>query len=783
MRHKVMGIGFFAAFVFGASAEIRSVPNERLSASFLPPRFHVSDPSVRARLVEWIGKQKQDSTSWAAWEGDDLRLSPDLASRLSGTTDTVGRLHTRVRRALERLNGSGIEEDEGVAAASAYYPDDSLFFYPQWPLNNTGATLNGTTGKVGLDMGMTRVWDRFDGDDSLVVAVLDAGFNFKHPDLQGRWYRNMKEVNGTAGVDDDGNGVVDDTAGWDFVDNDNLPQDYHGHGTMTSGEIVATFDNGKGIAGMIPRARVLPVRVLNAAGSGTLTSIANGIQYAVKMKVSAINFSISGGWATTNTAMRAAFQVARDSGIPIAVATGNDHINLDSNPMTPSSYGFTNIYMVASHTVNGDLSGFSNYGPTTVPLAAPGEHTMTTHIPDNIQVFRDNFDTGTGNWTFATAGNFTGSTTSPLEGTRTLQWVTGNNTWAATTNYIDLTGKLGSTVSFILDYVPASALDQFIVEGQREGSTTWTAFGAVASTVSKQTLVFDMHPMDGYRFKLRFRTALTAGTTTSRVLRIDDVRVYNVDLTTQKQNAYVLTGGTSLAAPFMTGYIGMLRLACKRSNTTFTRALTLAGVTLDSSLIGKVTGGNRLDVAKGLAFYTNTLPSLALTDSTKTSWTIGNQVAYNLSIQRAAAAGYTYKVKTPLANTTLTTAGAFSWSSTGAAAGSDTLRFRAEGSPLVLRKFFVFSLAPVVGLSGEIASRPVLWVGRRAFFLPVSFFQNPNHHLRVENLDANGRAHEIFSGPVQTPVSSKKVGYQIPGLSGVSWRVWLDGEALASTSR
>lgn len=134
---------------------------------------------------------------------------------------------------------------------------------------------------------------------------------------------------------------------------------------------------------------------------------------------------------------------------------------------------------------------------------------------------------------------------------------------------------------------------------------------------------------------------------------------------------------------------------------------------------------------------------------------------------------------------TLSSTGAFAWNSTGGQVNTYVARFRADKSPLVLRKMMTFSLKAVVDIQGSVArsSETFLWIGERAFVLPRSFFQSSSHQLRVESIHADGRIEVVFSGNAETPVSSTRVAYQIPGLSGVDWRVWADGSQLQPLRR
>src|SRR5690606_1857843 len=121
----------------------------------------------------------------------------------------------------------------------------------------------------------------------------------------------------------------------------------------------AAFDNGAGIAGMIPRVRILPVRVLSSTGFGYSSDISEGLRYAAMMGATAVSFSI-GISTAADTVIRRGFTALRDRGIPVAAAAANDARDLDAQPRSPSDYGFANVYNVAAHGPGGALAGFSN---------------------------------------------------------------------------------------------------------------------------------------------------------------------------------------------------------------------------------------------------------------------------------------------------------------------------------------------------------------------------------------------------------------------------------------
>jgi subtilisin family serine protease len=754
-------------------------PDAGLSAKFLPPRYRAADSATAERLEAWLRARPADS-GLESRHGRTFRLSPGALRRLSREDGSGETSRARARRKLREIAGPGLVEDS-VYAHQGYLPDDfSIQETPLWPLHNDGTVLNGVKG---LDLGMDRVWERFDGNDSLVIAVLDAGINFLHPDLKDRWFVNRAEANGVAGVDDDKNGFVDDSTGWDFVDGDNRPQDYHGHGTMIAGQIAASFDNGAGIAGMLPRARILPVRVLGTTGSGYSGDIANGLRYAARMGATAVNFSIGISAAGIDSVIRNGFIALRDSAIPVAAASANEARNLDADPRSPSNYGFANVYNVASHSQSGTLSGFSNYGANAVDLAAPGEYIATSTVPPAIQFYRENFeDSIAQRWTFSGSQFMIGNDT--LEGAKSLRWISGSAA-TATIDSVDLRGKGGGAVNFVITFSRARELamptryveDWVLVEAARYGTSVWTTVAVITSNVSKKELAFGLGGMDNRLFRLRFRTDfVSGGDNSTRVLRIDDVRIKHGDENPANQAQYTVTGGTSMAAPYVAGYAALMRLACKRMNVPFTRERMLAGVTPAPALAGKVKTGGRLDVAKGLDFYLRTLPGIAVNDSTKTAWPTGSQVSYTLSVRDSAGQslpGWTFSAK----DSTGGSLNGAAYAGPSGANGFHAVRIKAEKPPLVLRKRIRFQVnASGVALAASGRSAPLLRVGDRAFELPASAARGGARVLRVEFYGADGRTVRVAEGELLLPGGASE--YRVEGFAAPGLRAWLDGAPL-----
>lgn len=789
------------ALCAAAPARVHGPPpaDLRASASFLPSRYIVENPEERVRVRRYLEGLGRDSSQNFSLVGNVLKLSPALEERLAAdeggaAADSArGKSRQRARLRLERAAGPGIEED-GVAfaagSAAEYIPDDlNLQAIPQWPLRNDGSW-GGS--KAGVDIGMTRVWERYDGGDTLVIAVLDAGYNFLHPDLQNTWFVNPAEANGVAGVDDDHNGFVDDVNGWDFVDGDNDPQDYHGHGTQTGGVIAARFDNGIGIAGMLPRVKILPVRVLGSTGYGYTADIANGIRYAAAMKADAINFSIGVNGTTTSTVLKNAFQAARDSGVLVAAAAANDRVNLDATTTQPASYKFNNVYMVAAHNQLAWLSGFSNYGATTVDLAAPGEHIATTTIPAPILHSRETFETFTGaRWTILPANGFAVATDS-IEGVKSLRWQTGARD-TVMLDSIDLRGREGAQMSFAVQFSQAGASDRVIVEAQAFGAPKWDTLVYINGYISSPTtLAYNLGLCDGAWCRLRFRTCTntgcsTSGSTASRVLRIDDLRIKYADMNPANQAAYVPDdGGTSLAAPYVAGYAALMKLAAKRMGIPLTRQMMLAGTVPEDSLTGKVITGGRLDVAKGLDFYLRTLPHITLSDSADTAWNIDSPVGYALGVADSAGpvGGYAFDAVSGPAGSSLSAGGAFTWIPGLAPPGDYTLRAKAVKGPLTLRKMMRFALVtPVSARAAAPGEAAVLRIGGRAFALPAAALADlraARGLLRIDLYGADGRTVRSLQGELELPPGARSAEYRISGIDAVAMRVWLNGRPLQS---
>lgn len=250
-------------------------------------------------------------------------------------------------------------------------------FSKQWGLLNDGRNSGGwfSRGKEGEDVNAVKAWEITKGSNEIVVAVIDTGVDHTHPDLKENMWVNDAEKNGIEGVDDDGNGYVDDIHGYDFANNDGDPMDGHSHGTHCAGTIGASH-NAVGVAGVMRDVQFVGVKFLTDSGSGSTENAIKSIDYATKVGVDLMSNSWGGGGRSE--ALKEAIERANEAGIVFTAAAGNSSTNNDSRPHYPSNYEVENVISVAATTAADELASFSCYGRRTVHIAAPGHKILST---------------------------------------------------------------------------------------------------------------------------------------------------------------------------------------------------------------------------------------------------------------------------------------------------------------------------------------------------------------------------------------------------------------------
>jgi subtilisin family serine protease len=301
----------------------------------------------------------------------------------------TGLYHLRIRANLTVLQAiERLQQHPAVEYAEPNYirhlnrtPSDPRF--PEmWGLNNTGQT----GGTPNADINAPEAWDIQTGSRSIVVAMVDSGMDLAHVDLAANLWTNPGEIPGN-GIDDDGNGFIDDVHGWDFRDNDNDPTDTSpacgGHGTHTAGTVGAVGNNAIGVVGVNWQVQLMPLRIFGGLLCTTSDAdIIAAIEYYTDFGVRVSNNSYGGGGFSR--ALRDAIRASHSVFVAAAGNGGLDGAGDDNDvtPQFPAGYDLGNIIAVAATDHTDKLASFSNFGRKSVDLAAPGVSILST-LPGN----------------------------------------------------------------------------------------------------------------------------------------------------------------------------------------------------------------------------------------------------------------------------------------------------------------------------------------------------------------------------------------------------------------
>lgn len=254
-------------------------------------------------------------------------------------------------------------------------PNDSSFASAQWNFHNTGQTINGHVGTPGADVHGPEAWDIETGTSrTIIVAVLDSGVDYTHPDLAANMWTNPNEIAGN-GVDDDGDGIIDDVHGANFVGTGTPtgdPMDDYFHGTHVAGIIGAVTNNSAGVAGTAWNVKIMALKFLDSTGTGSIADAVEGIQYAVAHGANVINNSW--GTFTNDPTLASAVTAAKAAGVVLVAAAGNDANSSVKN--YPAAYPEV---IAVSATNNKDQVQTLSFGPH-VALGAPGVDILSTTI-------------------------------------------------------------------------------------------------------------------------------------------------------------------------------------------------------------------------------------------------------------------------------------------------------------------------------------------------------------------------------------------------------------------
>lgn len=516
-----------------------------------------------------------------------------------------------VEQALEIYNS---DPDVEYAEPNYIYhiattPNDT-HFDKQWALENTGQTVNEESGSVDADIDATEAWDISTGNSDVVVAVIDSGVDYNHPDLSANIWINPGEIAGN-GIDDDGNGKVDDVRGWDFVDSDNDPMDYNDHGTHVAGIIAAIGNNNTGVAGVAWSAKIMALRGLDTEGYGYTSDLIEAIDYASNNGADVIN--ISWGGEDYSQALK---DTIDSSPALIICSAGNESMNIDVNPLYPSSYDSSNIISVAASDQNDNLTNFSNYGPVSVDLAAPGENIYSS-VPAREVIWSDNFDNGNMNgWTTGGTNNTWGVTASTYSTPSYSLAVNpygfyknDTDSWIKSPS-IDLSSQKGARLDFNINGESESYYDVLYVQVSSDGRN-WMDCDVITGTSQGNWIYYsiDLKDYEGEStVYIRFRFE-SDSLYNYKGFYIDDINVSSFS-TSFIGTEYRFMDGTSMAAPYVSGAASLIKSIAPERSANQIKAAIMDSV--DDKRKWKVASSGRLNIHNALIMATMECESISV---------------------------------------------------------------------------------------------------------------------------------------------------------------------------
>lgn len=529
-------------------------------------------------------------------------------------------------RELEADPAVALAERDSYSAPSTV-PDDPLFG-ELWGLRNQGLGINGFAGAVaGDDIDALGAWDRTVGDPATVVADIDSGYRFEHPDLADVAWTNPGEIAGN-GLDDDGDGIVDDVHGADFVgpnaeatpviDGDPTDDDLlsGGHGVHTAGTIGAAGDNGVGITGVAEDVRIMPLRVcahFPSLGDSRcpISSQVAAINYAGEEGARVANMSLG----STDFSQAQVNAIAANPDVLFVVSAGNDGEDNDSIPHYPCDYrpqqdafppvpgAIDNVVCVAATNQADGLAGFSDWGAESVDLGAPGTETLSTY-PYSAPLEED-FEAGD----FATAWPASGgkegferTDEAPLTSfgmTDSIGPAVANTVRETTSAAVALPANGGCKLSQTRRVVLGGGDLRYSVlldGGERAGAEPASTQGP---GLERRFLELPAAFEAGGSLQVRFRFAAGPAPTATSGVWVDDLDLVCAEAVGQA-SGYGFLEGTSMAAPHVSGAAGLLFSWRPAASVTEVREALLGGVDQVPSLSAKTTSGGRLDVSAAL---------------------------------------------------------------------------------------------------------------------------------------------------------------------------------------
>lgn len=519
-------------------------------------------------------------------------------------------------------------------------PDDP-FFERLWALSNKGQAVGGFTGIAGADLDAVRAWQITEGGPDTVVAIIDTGVNYRHPDIEANLWTNLFEIPDN-GLDDDGNGFIDDVHGWDFADHDPIPMDASGHGTHVAGIIASEGNNGTGVAGVAGRVRIMPLRFMNAFDTGSTADAVAAIEYAEAAGVCIINCS----WGSTGYSISLRETMA-DSRALFICAAGNTGSDNDISNFYPAGFALPNVLSVAASDQADELAWFSNFGQRTVHVAAPGIRIFNLANARQL-VWQENFDTQwIDNWTFGGDQDFWTDAIPPNGGDKALSgappggYDAGVDAWAVTPA-LDLRQAEGAKLEFrLLGGCPPGG-DHLTVELSTD-RLNWhpsplklggsVVYAGVSDILPYWTpVMLDLGLWEGHvPVYVRFRF-LSDDSESGEGFYIDDLNVS----TCADSESYTYMAGTSMAAAYVSGLAALVYSRDPNLSGLQIKDIITNSVDLLPNFKGCIISGGRINALNALTLLThlNLSAQPASSDRVTLTWKAAEPIESPVVIER-----------------------------------------------------------------------------------------------------------------------------------------------------
>ncbi len=476
-------------------------------------------------------------------------------------------------------------------------PTPDPAYNQQWAVHNIGQPLSTgtstTQGIAGADMRLEAAWNIQNDCSSVTVAVVDTGINYNASDLTA----NMWNGGATAPLH-----------GWNFVGaGSNDPMDYNGHGTHVAGILGAVGGNGIGVTGVCWKASIMAVRVLDASGSGTTSTVVQGIDFAITHGAKIINLSL-GGSGPFDPVFNDALNRAQAANVLVVVAAGNAASNNEVTPVWPCNFTHPNLICVAALDQNYNLASYSNWGSTSVDIAAPGSYIYSTSNGIEGQI-NAALTPAAGGW--LGSSNHAAGWGYGLNG----PGLTSSAPWAGIPYAANSDDRIYKTFNLsgvsvarltLTAAVSVNTGDYFNANIRAVGGDPFVAGAAIFSSsnlntglVSVKSIAYDLTPNIGPACTIGFQLLTAPSSTGNYGVAMTALRI---DTLTLDNNSYKIMSGTSMATPYAAGVAALVWAHNPRYTYTHVKnALTKGGRPL-SVLTGLTSSGMAIDALGALTY-------------------------------------------------------------------------------------------------------------------------------------------------------------------------------------